>query len=291
MAASMNTWANISSIAQDIQEDAIFLERHMNLMGGLVRTYRDASGLNDRKSYQYGQASVSQIAETDDLASQAFTPTALSTLTPYEYGAQFFITDSRIESDSPDDIRNDGALELGLAMAEKAETDLLALFGSLTGGTIGAAGTTLTWGHVAAAIARARVSIKSQAMPLAVVLHEYQYFNLGKAASIAGSSNAITNNEKFIDPILLRWYRGTFAGADIFVTTNTSQIDASDDFKGAAFARDAIAIDWRRSPRIEPERDASRRGYELNLSAVYAKGVWRPTFGVQIIADASAPSG
>jgi hypothetical protein len=288
--SSPNTWANVSAIAQDIQEDAILLERHMNLMGGLVKTYRDASGLNDRKSYQYNQATINQVAETDDLTSQAFTPSHLSTLTPYEYGSQFFITDSRIEGDSPDDIRNDGSLELGLAMAQKVEEDLLGLFPSLTGGTVGAAGTTLTWGYVAAGIARARVACKSQSMPLAVVLHEYQYFNLAKTASVSGSSNAVTNNEAFVDPILRKWYRGDFAGAQIFVTTNTNLIDASDDFTGACFARDAIAIDWRRAPRIEPERDASRRGYELNLSAVYAKGVWRPTFGVQIVGDATAPT-
>jgi hypothetical protein len=290
MPASMNTWANISAIAQDIQEDAIFLERHMNLMGGLVKTYRDASGANDRKSYQYNQASVSQIAETDDLTSQAFTPSHLATLSPFEYGAQFFITDLRIESESPDDIRNDGALELGLAMASKVEADLLGLFGSLTGGTIDAGtGTALTWGHVAAGIARARVSIKNQAMPLAVVVHEYQYYNLGKSAAIAGSSNVVTNNEAFIDPILRRWYRGDFAGASIFVSTNSEMLSGN-NATGAVFGRDALAIDWRRAPRIEPERDASRRGYELNLSAVYAKGVWRPTFGVQLISDAQAPS-
>jgi hypothetical protein len=288
--SSPNTWANVVAIAQSIQEDAILLERSINLMGGLVRTYRDASGLNDRKSYQYTQATVNLVAETDDLTSQAFTPSLLSTLTPYEYGAQFFITDSRIEGDSPDDIRNDGALELGLAMAGKVEADLLGLFSSLTGGTIDAGtGTALTWGNVAAGIARARVSIKSQVMPLAVVLHEYQYFALAKAAAVAGTSN-ITYNEAFVDPILRRWYRGDFAGAQIFVSTNSAMISGN-NATGAVFSRDAIAMDWRRAPRIEPERDASRRGYELNLSAVYAKGVWRPTFGVKLIGDAQAPTG
>jgi hypothetical protein len=290
MTAALNTFAAISAIAQDIQEDAILLERHANLMGGLVKTYRDAGGLNQRVSYQYNQATVNQVSEADDLTSQAFTPAELSRLYPYEYGAQFFITDSRIESDSPDDIRNDGALELGLAMAGKVEGDLLGLFPSLTGGTINmGSGTALTWGGLAAAIAVARVSIKSQAMPLAAVLHEYQYYNLGKSAAVAGTSN-VTYNEKFVDPILLKWYRGDFAGAQIFVTTNTAMVTSNVAY-GAVFARDALAIDWRRSPRLEPERDASRRGYELNLSAVYAKGVWRPTFGVQVISDATAPTG
>jgi hypothetical protein len=66
--------------------------------------------------------------------------------------------------------------------------------------------------------------------------------------------------------------------------------DSNDDFTGGVFPSEAIAIDWRRMIRVEPERDASRRGTEFNLSAVYAHGVWRPTRGVQMIFDATAPT-
>jgi hypothetical protein len=69
-----------------------------------------------------------------------------------------------------------------------------------------------------------------------------------------------------------------------------ASVDANDDFKGAVFPRPAIAIDWRRRVRVEPERDASRRGWELNMSAVYAHGVWRPARGVILYFDAATPS-
>jgi hypothetical protein len=49
------------------------------------------------------------------------------------------------------------------------------------------------------------------------------------------------------------------------------------------FARQAIALDIRRPFRIEPERDASRRGIELNASMIFGAGLWRPTFGVQVL--------
>jgi hypothetical protein len=52
----------------------------------------------------------------------------------------------------------------------------------------------------------------------------------------------------------------------------------------------ALALDVRRAPRIERERDASRRADEINLSAVYAHGTWRSKFGVQLISDASVPT-
>ena len=62
------------------------------------------------------------------------------------------------------------------------------------------------------------------------------------------------------------------------------------DFTGGVFPRSALAIDWRRGIRVEPQRDASRRGTEFNMSAVYAHGIWRPALGIEMYFDASAPT-
>jgi hypothetical protein len=59
---------------------------------------------------------------------------------------------------------------------------------------------------------------------------------------------------------------------------------------GAVFPKSALALDWRRPVRVEGERNASLRGTEFNMSAVYAHGVWRPTLGVQILQLANVPS-
>jgi hypothetical protein len=80
-------------------------------------------------------------------------------------------------------------------------------------------------------------------------------------------------------------------GGLYFYVSSNFTIDANADAKPGMWSRDAIALDIRRQPRIEPERDASRRGWELNLSTIYGKGVWRPTFGVQGIFDCTAPTG
>lgn len=59
--------------------------------------------------------------------------------------------------------------------------------------------------------------------------------------------------------------------------------------RGAIFTRDAFAYDQRAGFRIEPERNASLRAWELNLSGIYAVGTWRPERAVQLRSDASAP--
>ena len=68
--------------------------------------------------------------------------------------------------------------------------------------------------------------------------------------------------------------------------------NASDDFTGGVFPREALAIDWRRAIRVMPQRDESRGGggTEFNMSAIYAHGIWRPTRGVQMVFDATAPT-
>src|SRR5512139_2551033 len=191
---ALNMWSDISSISNSIRDDAIFVVREAGQMQGLVTVFRDAAGGNPRIGYAYNQGTAQAIAEADDLTSKAFTPAADQTLTPAEIGLQFFVTDLRAESDSPDNIRTDVARELGLAALDKIESDLAGDMASLTGGTIGASGTAITWGYVAAAIAQARNANKSNSVPLACVVHGYQWAVLAKAASVAGATVAVAPN-------------------------------------------------------------------------------------------------
>lgn len=283
----LNLYSDLSSVAQRVESDALFVLRETSQLQSLVTMFTDASGLNPRRGYQYNSGTATAVAENDDLTSKAFTPAADQTLTPAEIGLQFFISDSRAESDLPESILNDAARELGLAAADKVETDLSGDLASLTGGTIGAAGTVITWGYLAAAIARARNANKSNSVPLAAVVHEYQWAVLAKNASIAGASvAAIAPN--FQEEVTRTGFVAQFMGVPIYKTFQA--VDSNDDYTGGVFPREALAIDWRRQVRVRPERDESRRGLELNMSAVYAHGIWRPLRGIKMIFDASAPS-
>lgn len=282
---AINAWSDVSAIAQAVQEDAYFIVRERGTMQNIVTVFSDMSGGNLRKSYKYNSGTAKAIGESDDLTSEAFTPSADQTLTPAEIGLQFFITDLRMESDAPENIRNDAARELGLAALDKVETDLLGDMGSLTGGSIGASGTAITWGYVAAAIAQARNANKSNAVPLVAVMHGYQWAVLAKSASIAGASVAPAPG--FQEQITRTGFVGEFMGVPLYQVYGGI---SGSDFTGGVFPRVSLAMDWRRNIRVEPERDASRRGVELNMSAVYAHGVWRPELGVKMVFAASAPT-
>jgi hypothetical protein len=282
----LNSYPQIQSYVLQIFEDAMFVARDTNVMANLVTVFNDRTNDATRTNSLYGTATMQSVADTDDLASQAFTPATYKSLTPAEIAAQVFLTDRRIDNDIFG-ARNDASVELGIAMAQQMELDMIGDIASLTGGTVGGAGTVLTWGHIFAADAILRQA--NAPGRYSVVLSPLQWFSLGTAPSILGAAR---NAEAFQDRVQSEGItpRSVFSlgNYDIYLTSN---IGAGTAAVGGMFARPALALDSRRAPRLEPERDASRRGWELNLSAVYAHGVWRPEWGVQIVGAGTVPTG
>lgn len=258
--------------------------RANNVMGQIVRSFSDSTGAEARANSTYNQITSGSVAETTDLTAEAeFTTTNIATLTPYERGAISFLTDTRRENDPA--VYGDLGTELGESMADLVEADLLGTFGSLTGGTVSTGGgTALTWGHLTAA--RTRLKAAKVPGPYVAVIHENAWHQLAKAG--VPNATAVNNTaDSLKEAIKSNWYVGSFGDLSIFTTAN---IAAGTLVTQAVFNPQAIAIDWRRALRLEPERDASRRGYELNVTARYAAGVWRPAAGIQLKSDASAPS-
>jgi hypothetical protein len=269
MGININSESDISSYVNTIWQDALLVARDNTVMSNLVTVFGDRQGLAPRAILEYGEATINTIGEADDMTSQAFTPSTLATLTPTELGAQYFITDSRLESD-PFAVQSLAALDLGQAMATKMDTDLCAHFNVFHSGTIGTTGSVLTWGYFYAMAALLRAS--KAPLPYAFVCSPNQYYRLGRAAAVGAT---VTNSPKFQDTI--------------FVSANVET--SSTDAYAGMFSRSALALDIRRRPRLESERDASRRGLELNMSAVYATGVWRPHWGACGLFANAAPDG
>ena len=294
MTTQLNRWSDVSSISNSIQEDAVFAVRELGLMQRFITTFTDARGGNPRIGHVYANSgTVTTYAEADDMSSEAFAAAAAQTLTPVEIGQQFFVTDLRAESDSPDHIINDAGRELGLAANEYIEGVLFTDIASLTGGsTIGwniASATKVapTWSFIAAAISQARYVNKNTSKPLVCVIHGYSFGPLAKTASIAGATSMAQSSD-FSNQVTAGWTGLSFMGVPIYQSYAASSGTA---VYGGVFPREAIAIDWRRPIRVAPQRDESRRGIEFNMSAVLAHGVWRPELGVKFCFDASEPTG
>lgn len=276
--------SDISTYIQTVYEDAMFVLRENNLASGLVKVFTDLSGDNVRTGKDYSAASVASIGEDDDLAAQKWHPSDGQSLTPSEIGAQFFLTDRRMDSD-PESLRTDAAMELGMAGATKIDQDVFGNFNALTGGTIGASGSANSWAYFYAMVSRMRINKVPK--PWIYVCSGAQYHPLGTA--LAQGGGALQSSEQIANSIIGDFYIGRMAGVDIFTSENVET--SGTDAYAAMFNPLAIALDIRRAPRLEPERDASRRGIELNFTALYAHGIWKPTYGIQGIFANSAPTG
>lgn len=280
---AFTTYQDVDSLINDIYSAALVVARENARMSALVQNFGDQTGMTPRKVTQYGTSTFNALGEADDMIPAQFSRTLLSTLTPTEYGDAFLLTDQRVESD-PENVRRDAAFELGMGMAQKIDIDIASHFDELTGGTIVSAGGTITWGNIFSAISILEASQAPR--PYVAVLDPFQWNRLAQAVIPAGAQ---TNAPGIQDEVVRRYVLMQVGGVDLITSSNVQGHGGTAAY-GAVFSQSALALDMRRAPRLEPQRDASRRAWELNMTAVYAAGVWRPAYGVAIVADASVPT-
>lgn len=285
MTIGQTKWSDITSITNDIYEGALFTLRQQNVLVRTVSVFRDTAGMQPRKVTEYGTANPRAVPEGDDVAATKFDRTLKTTLTPASYADMFLLTDQRIATDGQN-VRADGALELGAAFAQDVDEKIAGAFSSLTGGTIGSAGGTITWAKLIAA--RSLMQGLKVPGPYWCVLHPYQWNHLVQSAVATGTE--IANAPNFQDALLNTYFVSSLLGGVFFAITPSITVDSSDDAVGAMYSPMALAYDERKAFMIEPERDASRQATELNASMWYAYGGWAAERGIQLVGDASTPS-
>lgn len=284
MATGQTLYGDISSLVNDIQEGSLFVLRQMNVIANTVTVFRNDGSMNPRKGYDWGQGNVRQVNDGDDITPTKFDHTLRQTLTPASYRDMFFISDQR-EASEWEAIRTAASQEMGSAFASNVDVNLASNFGSLTGGTVGTAGSALTWNNIFDA--KAILHAAGVPEPYYCVLHTYQYLDLVKEA-LTGGNGGWQAAPGFTDNLITRYQVNSLIGGVVFATTANVEVDGT-DATGAMYGRLALAYDERKSFNVRPERDESREGTELNASLWYAHGVWDATRGVQVVSDATAP--
>jgi hypothetical protein len=239
---------------------------------------------------QYNAITFVETGEDDTTSPQQFTKDALSSLTPKIYTASVLITDARAESDFDSETANASA-EFGASSAKHVDDNIADLFSSVTGGTVGAAGTAITWKHITAGYARLMNQGVPAGAPVFCALHPFQWHRLLSAATIAGATVAVS--PMFQDRVTAapNFFNVPAFQGITFVISNSIDIITGDDAYGCIYTPQAFAIDTRKPFEIEPERKPDKGGgsTQLNGRMFYASGVWRPAFAVAILGDATTP--
>lgn len=281
---AITQYTSISSFINSIYEDAVLVAREGGLMPALVSNY-SAMGRMTRAFSTRPEVSYETVADAVDYSNPTtFGKSSVGTLTPGEVIAQFILTDANIESD-PDNARGQAAQELGEAAAKKVDTDLVSVFASFVTDT-GTANAAFSTTILADAISSLRAAYAPSGA-LRAVLHPYHWHDIFVETGVPAATYA--NKDAMTTEALRNYWMANFLGIPIYTSANIA-IDAADDAISGVFAPQSIAFDVRRAYRLEPERDASLRAWELNATMVYAYGLGpRPAWGVKITSDATAP--
>jgi hypothetical protein len=271
-----STYAAIAAIVNNIWETALLTASESSVADRLVKTFTGDNGLARRAWATYTSGTWGAYGETDDLSGQAFTSGSAGVFTPAIHGAAYFLTDARIQSDWADVQLNAGT-DLGRLAAVEVDTNLVGLFSSLTGGTVGTAGGTLTWANIQRASAYLRAQLAPG--PYSCVLRPEQWYYL---TSVTTGVPQLMQSQKLMDELGTNFYQASWSGIDFYVDANITSGTAC---AAGMFSREAIGLDIRKAFGIEYQRDASygRGAWELNATMWYAYGVYRPKFGCYMI--------
>lgn len=283
---AITTTSDLNGLYNQIYERAIFVLRESNLMVQLVSNY-SANNFYTRNLTTRGQFTVETVAEGVDYANaQSFGKTLVGSLTPAERIAQIVITDLEIMND-PDPTVQDASQELGAAMAQHIDKDLLSVANSFAT-DIGSAGSSATIAKIAAGVNILQTRFASQDGPINVILHPFAWHDiftlLGQPVGTQAFLGDVANQA------LRDYYVGNWLGVRWFTSANIA-IDSSDDAANLIFTQSAIAFDSRISPYVELDRDPSLRATEWNMVCGYAYGLGkRPTLGLRYTTDVTTPS-
>lgn len=291
MASGETYTGNLTDSLDVVVASARIVREHEGVMPPLVdtQTLSEGTGLA-WKEVSFAQLTAQNVAETERLSNpQTFTDTAFS-ITPTVVGIHTVLTD-RVKAR----IDRKAYVKLGSlaqnAIQRKKDEDLLVVLDGATTSLCGQ-GTTLTTGHVDAAVVRITSnSTEPGNPPINVVLHGYQIRDI--ADEIKAGLGTYVIGEGMTARVFQEGIRGiTINGARIYEDGNIT-IDSSSDAKGGVFAKEGIVLVQGRSPwhkeREEPDLGGGATSvwvYDEYAAGERSSGNWV----YELYSDATAPS-
>jgi len=277
-----------------IIEEARFTSQFKAIMRGLSWTIKKGKGTTVNVPY-FSEATANVLTEAVDMTSSETMIDTNVQITTYEVGLKIVLTDNVIEDDNEDLKRAAGRI-LGDAFEKKRDQDLLVQLDDATISLAGAS-TTLTMGHIAASRAvlggNATTTGGPAPTPYACVIHPFQELDLVDVITPVVPAAGTTNvgGSALFDSIIQKYSIGRLFGIPII--TDGNLVISGTDVKGGVFASGnggGLIYVSAREPNVEPERDASLRGWELNYVGRYGVGEYLAGWIVELYTDCTTPA-
>jgi hypothetical protein len=215
---------------------------------------------------------------------------SLLTVTPTEIGVQVLLTDI-VKLTRSDNVVKMASKVISNALIKARDVDGTEMMDGFSQALGSGSGTTCTPGYLAAAralIAGNSTEISSDTP--CVVIHPYTYNDLVDIqveGKLTTSGAQIYGAAGFPEEFAKKYSVGNYMGMPIFTDANIA-VDTN-AAKGGVFVKDAVVYVELWGAPVEPERDASARGDELNGTMCYAYGERTDTHGVELNLGATTP--
>ncbi|MBI5562750.1 MAG: hypothetical protein HY894_07880 [Deltaproteobacteria bacterium] len=209
---------------------------------------------------------AADLTEAADMSNTAVN-TASTLVTADEAGIMITVTDMLMNGAGLGGLEPFAA-ELGKALANKIDADLLSAAASFTN-SVGTSGATLTEANFLSALYT--LELGNAMGPFVAVLHPYQVSNLRTA--IASSTGAVWGG--LAAPTADVGGLGSLYGVDIVQSTNCASVNANADRQGVMMPlgnQSGLAYVLKTGARTEFQRDASLRATEIVVTAIYGYG-------------------
>jgi N4-gp56 family major capsid protein len=282
---ALTNTTTLNDLLPAITAEALFVASEKSIMRGLVRNYSLGAGQGKTVTVPiYPQVTAASLTEAT-----APTATAVSTdgatLTVSEVGILATISDLAIMSSASNVVSDIGRL-FGEAIARKIDTDLMTLFNGFST-TVGGVSTTATPALIFQAIAKLRSAGYDTANDCAIVLHPNAAYDIVSTltSTFAAPASMVGNDA------LRNGFMGMLGGVPVYqsslVPQSTLASNASGDYGCGVFHKDALGLALMQDIRIETQRQAGLRGYDIVGSAIYGTGELYDLAGVLATFDSS----
>ena len=285
--AQTATTGNLESAQKIIISTARYTEEHNAPALALIEQFTLPKGSKQVTVPKVGQMAMSDLTDGIDMVDDEDIKMTTVDLTSSEVGAKVILTDKLIRQMAENVFTMIGK-QLGSAMARKKDTDVLALYTNLNGGTkLGAATKFMKASNVQAIIAYAKANLFGS--QIYILHHPIAVAYLYKESAVVASSGSAEMPEGWSQDLLGNFWSGLrpMNNVPIFEDGNITE-DSSGDGIGGIADKSAMATLTSVDTRTERHRDASLRATEVVITADYGVFELDDTRGAGITFDVTA---
>lgn len=278
---STSTTTTLNDLLPSIVAEALFVANERSIMRGLVRNYSLGQGQGKTITVPvYPKSTAAGLTEGTALTATAIS-TSGATLTVGEVGLMTAVSDMAMVASASNVVSDIGRL-FGEAIARKIDLDLTALFTSFDAG-VGDNTTAITAAKIFEAVAKLRAEGYDTTNDCAIVLHPMIAYDLKSTitSTFAAPASMVGNSA------LENGYVGLLAGVPVYESSNIANTGTAGDYNGALIHRDALGLAIQSDIKIETQRQAALRGWDIVGSAAYGVGILNNAAGQFLAFDSS----